>query len=490
MSKIGHVFSPRACATGKSAKAGLWASCLLGILVVGFIDLVTGSEFGLSPLYVVFVAIIAWGGNRNAGILISLFAAIVWSAADIFTRDYTYPAIAFWNGGMRLIMFLTVALLLSHLRYLNGVLEKNVVEKSLALTVEVDRHESTRKALWNSDEQLRTLIESVQDYAIFMLDAGGHIVSWNRGAERLTGYSPEEILQKHFSLLWPAEEVSQEMAREALAKALREGTLACEGWRVRRDGSLFWASTILTVLRDPAGNIQGVSKVVQNVSERKVLEDRLLAKEENERRRIGHDLHDTLGQDFTALALLSKELEEKLQTEGMPEAILAGKISRYANEAIQRTRHLARGLYPFGIQSDGLAAAMRELTLAAKELLDVDCEFICPRPMEPSSSMEVLHIYRIVQEAVTNAVRHGKAKKIRILSIQENNRFVLRIEDDGCGMKLPSEPPQEGGMGMSIIKYRVRILGGDVAWEPLQPHGTAVVCSLPALSLKPPEVEN
>jgi signal transduction histidine kinase len=372
MSKIGYIFSSRAFATGKSAKAGLWASCLLGIFVVGFVDLVTGSEFGLSPLYMVFVAIIAWRGNWNAGILISLLAATVWSAVDISTRDYTYPAIAFWNGSMRLIMFLTVALLLSHLRYLNGVLEKNVVEKSLALTAEVDRHESTRKALWNSDEQLRMLIE----------------------------------------------------------------------------------------------------------------------KEENERRRIGRDLHDTLGQDFTALALLGKELEEKLQTEGMPEAILAGKISRYANEAIQRIRHLARGLYPFGVKSDGLAAAMRELTLAAKELLGVDCEFICPRPMEPSSSVEVLHIYRIVQEAVTNAVRHGKAKKIRILSIQENNRFVLRIEDDGCGMKPPSGPPQEGGMGMSIIKYRVRVLGGDVAWEPLQPHGTAVVCSLPALSLKPPEVEN
>src|SRR3954468_1400871 len=130
------------------------------------------------------------------------------------------------------------------------------------------------------DDPLRLLVESVQDYAIFLLDRGGHIVSWNPGAERIKGYSAPEILGRHFSVFYPPEALERRWPEHELEVASKEGRFEDEGWRVRKDGTLFWASVAITPLRDASGEVRGFAKITRDLSERRRQEELLRQSEE------------------------------------------------------------------------------------------------------------------------------------------------------------------------------------------------------------------
>ena len=454
-------------------------ACVAGIACIGVLDYLTGPEVGLSAFYLLPIGVAAWLGGRRAGLAASVCAAAVWLAADLAPNHYSHPAIAYWNASARLIMFSVVSLLVSHVRGLTDSLKEKVAEETAALAAEVGKHRLTRDALRDTEQQFRILVESVQDFAVFMLDAEGNISSWNKGAQALTGYRAEQVLNRHFSCLWLPEDVRRGGAYEALAIARREGAVEGEGWRRRSDGSRFWAATMITALRDETGRLQGFSKSMSDITLRRRLENGLLSKEESESRRIGQDLHDVLGQDLTALALLSKELEESLSTGHLPEAQIAERMTRCANQAVERARSLARGLCPLKMEAGGLATSLAELALATEDVFGVRCRFEC-RGLPPDQSATVnLHLYRIAQEAITNAVKHGKARQILVILSSEGQRCTLRIEDDGA--ESPEEGRGEPGMGISMMRYRARAMGGYLAIERLSPVGTAVVCSLPAV---------
>src|SRR5437868_14955400 len=137
--------------------------------------------------------------------------------------------------------------------------------------------DSDRKAreILGLDDPLRLLVESVQDYAIFLLDRDGHIVTWNPGAERIKGYSAREILGRHFSLFYPKEALDRRWPQHELEVAAREGRFEDEGWRVRQDGTLFWASVAITSLRDAAGQVRGFAKITRDLTERRRQEELL-----------------------------------------------------------------------------------------------------------------------------------------------------------------------------------------------------------------------
>jgi PAS domain S-box-containing protein len=144
-------------------------------------------------------------------------------------------------------------------------------------------HRATlREQLQASEKRFRLLVESVRDYAIFMLDPEGRIVSWNLGAERIKGYRADEIVGEHFSRFYPPEDVAAGKPARGLEVAEREGRVEDEGWRVRKDGSRFWANVVITALRDAGGRLVGFAKVTRDLTERKrAEEDRLrLAREQ------------------------------------------------------------------------------------------------------------------------------------------------------------------------------------------------------------------
>ncbi len=453
--------------------------CVAGIAAIGVLDYLTGPEIGLSPLYLLPISFAAWRGGRRAGLAASFCAAAAWLAADVAPSHYSHPAIAYWNALVRLIMFSAVSLLISHVRRLADSLKEKVADETAALTAEIDRHRLTRDALRDAEQQFRLLVESVQDFAVFMLDAEGNISSWNKGAQALTGYRAEEVLARHFSCLWLPEDVRRGGAYEALALARREGAVEGEGWRRRSDGSHFWAATMITALHDETGHLQGFSKSLSDITLRRRLENELLSKEESESRRIGQDLHDVLGQDLTAMALLSKELEESLSAGHLPESQIAERMTRCANQAVERARSLARGLCPLKVEAGGLATSLAELALATEDVFGIRCRFECRgRPPDQGPTVN-LHLYRIAQEAITNGIKHGKARQVSVILSSEGQQCTLRIEDDGA--ESPEEGRGEPGMGISMMRYRARAMGGYLAIERLSPTGTAVICSLPTV---------
>ncbi|HLW78330.1 MAG TPA: PAS domain S-box protein, partial [Terriglobia bacterium] len=151
-------------------------------------------------------------------------------------------------------------------------------EGSLVVAVvrDITERRQAQEALRLSEEQFRLLVEGVKDYALVMLDPGGRVVSWNSGAERIAGYGAEEILGQHFSRFYVAEDVERRKPEHGLEEAAREGRFEDEAWRVRKDGSCFWANVIITALRDEAGRLRGFAKVTRDFTERKRAEEALL----------------------------------------------------------------------------------------------------------------------------------------------------------------------------------------------------------------------
>jgi signal transduction histidine kinase len=218
--------------------------------------------------------------------------------------------------------------------------------------------------------------------------------------------------------------------------------------------------------------------LTQEMNQRSRLEKEILEISEREQRRIGHDLHDSLCQHLTATALAGQVLGERLQAKALPEAEGANKIVELVENGIALARTLARGLYPVEMEADGLMLAFEELARNVSAVSRVTCVFECEPPVLIRDAAVATHLYRITQEAISNALRHGKAKRIGINLSERNEKITLSIEDDGAGL---AENWREGnGLGTRIMEHRAAMIAGIVSIEPNPTGGTLVKCVLPA----------
>lgn len=159
------------------------------------------------------------------------------------------------------------------IQQLNKDLENRVNERTSQLEATIAKLESSQQELRQSEERFRLLVENVEDYAIFMLDPTGRIVSWNEGAERIKGYRVGEVIGEHFSIFYTQENVERSLPEEELRVAAVEGHYKKEGWRVRKDGSRFWADVVITALTDEAGDLHGFSQVTRDITAYKEAEE-------------------------------------------------------------------------------------------------------------------------------------------------------------------------------------------------------------------------
>ena len=218
--------------------------------------------------------------------------------------------------------------------------------------------------------------------------------------------------------------------------------------------------------------------VLQDVSERKQLERAILQAVNREQYRIGNDLHDGLGQELTGIALMLRGVAGRLTSEYPPILPEIEGITRLVNNAIESTRALARGLSPVNLERGGLQDALEGLAMHAAELYGV--QIVCTHRVKttrPLGAELANHLYRIAQEAVRNAVRHGQARTIRLHLHGARAKVRLTVTDDGIGM--PVDAVDAAGMGLKIMRYRARILGGEVRFERAEPQGTRIVCECP-----------
>jgi signal transduction histidine kinase len=227
-----------------------------------------------------------------------------------------------------------------------------------------------------------------------------------------------------------------------------------------------------------ANHCAGAMERIRALTEWKRLEREILHISAREQRRIGHDLHDSLCQHLTATALAGQVLAEKLQARSIPEASGANKIIELVENGIALARNLARGIYPVEVEAEGLMVAFEELARNISAVSKVTCIFECEPPVLIHDATMAMHLYRIAQEAVSNAIRHGKAKRIGINLTERSGTIVLAVEDDGLG--LPENWDKRNGLGTRIMAHRATMMGGAISIEPNPTGGTLVKCSFPA----------
>jgi signal transduction histidine kinase len=216
--------------------------------------------------------------------------------------------------------------------------------------------------------------------------------------------------------------------------------------------------------------------LTNEMQERTRLEQELLTISEREQRRIGHDLHDSLCQHLTGTALAGQVLGERLADKSLPEAAAAGHLVALVEEAIDLTRNLARGLHPTTLEGEGFLDGFRELAVNISERFKVSCELECNSTFPIQAPNGAIHLYRIAQEAITNAIKHGKAGNIVIHLERKADVLRLEIVDDGVG--LPANARSTQGMGLRIMAYRASMVGASFNVERMPTRGTRVTCVL------------
>jgi len=219
-------------------------------------------------------------------------------------------------------------------------------------------------------------------------------------------------------------------------------------------------------------------QLLEEIEARKLLEKEILNISEQERRKIGQELHDSLGQQLTGVAFMTKVLEKKLARKSLDEAVDVTKIATLVNQATEQARGLARGLDPIDLETGTLMSALQELATSTETLFGIHCVFKCNKPIEIDNTEAAVHLYRIAQEALTNAIKHGKAKNIQIGLTRSRNKHILTIRNDG--LDFPKEFETRGtGMGLQIMDHRVDIIGGSLDIRKAPEGGTIVTCTFP-----------
>ena len=213
------------------------------------------------------------------------------------------------------------------------------------------------------------------------------------------------------------------------------------------------------------------------IREREQLETAVLNISEQEQQRLGQDLHDGLCQYLTGLKFRSTLLEQKLKRLDVPEASDARMIESLLSQAIDHARQLARGLNPVRLEADGLLIALQELAASVTSLFGVRCTFICPSQIPSMDQARSIHLFRIAQEATSNAIKHGRATTIIVQLNYQSGSIQLTVEDDGKG--LVQDVRDHRGTGMCIMNYRARTIGATLEISPGATGGVTVTCSLP-----------
>jgi signal transduction histidine kinase len=223
--------------------------------------------------------------------------------------------------------------------------------------------------------------------------------------------------------------------------------------------------------------LQTVKKLKTENKERVAAESKILEISGREQRRMGQELHDGLGQTLTGISFMVTSLARKLAMREALESPDAFKISILVNEAITKTREMARGFYPVELESNGLISALEELASRERNLFNVNCHFHAQDGIGLGDLDKATQVYRIAQEAIENAIKHGEAKNIQVKLLKEASSFRLTIEDDGIG--FPKKLPKKRGMGLQIMKYRAGMIQGAFDIQRQSQRGTIVTCSFP-----------
>ncbi len=366
----------------------------------------------------------------------------------------------------------------------SDVTERKQVEEQLRLAREqlelrVQAREMdldiANQALVESQERFRQMAENIRDM-FWLASPTRHSLSYVSPAFKEIWGRPTEVLYDNPSTWFEAvHPEDRARIRQLLREPVPEEGYECSYRIVRPDGAVRWVSDHAFPVRDSAGYVCRLAGIARDITERRELEEEILAISEREQRRIGQDLHDDLCQELVGIEYLSRALQQQLKDQ--PQGARAGEIAGLIRAAIDHTRLLARGLAPIDLAADGLMRGLHALAARTGEFYHLQCSFQCPVPVLIADAAVATALYRIAQEAVANAAKHAQPKTIEIRLAATSQKVVLAIKDDGIGFSRHGRAPR--GMGLRIMQYRAAMLGGTFVIQKQPSRGTNVVCAVP-----------
>ncbi|HEU4593459.1 MAG TPA: PAS domain S-box protein [Steroidobacteraceae bacterium] len=331
-----------------------------------------------------------------------------------------------------------------------------------------------------SEEVLRTqaLAIEVMHEGVVLTDSGGIIRMTNPAFDRMFGIVAGSLIGKHLRAL-PCDPPLDRRIAESTEEATARGAPLVSELTVRGtqdgDATLFVEATVTSlVLRGERFWLT----MLQDATARRQLEREVLEASNREQQRIGNDLHDGLGQELTGIALLLRGLENRAEREAPALSPAIEEVALLVNDAIFTTRALARGLTPVTFDRGGLALALEELARRLSAMFHINVRCDADGTLDQGlESVNALHLYRIAQEAVTNAAQHGAAGQVQIVLRQDGERGLLRVEDNGHGFNPAQQ--QAKGLGLRIMHYRAQMMAGSLRIESARTRGTIVSCWFP-----------
>lgn len=367
------------------------------------------------------------------------------------------------------------------------------------------------------EQKFRHAIESSIPSGIAAANAAGELTYVNRAFCEMVGWSEQELKgRKSPYPFCPPDELKP--LEEAFSR-VAEGKVPPGGFELvfqHRNGERFDVLLLIRPLNDTEGKLTGWlgsvtditqrkraeealrrahdelelrvrertadliaanSELEKSIEERQRLEHELLEITEKERRRIGLDLHDDLGQKLTGITLMVRGLEVVLRKKGLPEADEVKKIQTLLQQTVSHASNVARDMAVAELPDKDLTSALANLASNVKDLFDISCNFKTEGGIPSLDKNAIMQFYKITQEAVTNAVKHGKARQVGICLTGEPERLVLTIRNNG--LPFPSMIDQRKGMGLRIMNYRANTIGASLDVSPGRPKGTLVTCCMP-----------
>lgn len=324
--------------------------------------------------------------------------------------------------------------------------------------------------------RLKGIVETAVD-GIITINDRGIVETMNPAAERIFGYGADEVVGRNVSMLMPEPYCSEHDGYMERYHKTGERRIIGIGREVRgrrKDGIEFPMD--LAVSATDLGERRIFTGLVRDITDRKRLEQEILEISDHEQRRIGSDLHDDLCQRLAGIRFSCDALRSSLgktSGEGIVERV--EKIGTSVSEAIDRTRMLAHGLSPVALEANGLASALQELTDGVRKLFGIDCTFESKGSVPLTDAMAGTHLYRIAQEAINNALKHGHPSQLLVSLKKVGDKGALTIHDNGAGFLV--DGPQFQGMGLRTIAYRAGMIGADLQVKSKPGHGTTIVCT-------------
>jgi PAS domain S-box-containing protein len=349
-------------------------------------------------------------------------------------------------------------------------LDSSLLERSIRYSI---NQFATLRTLRQREAQLASFMQNVP-CAVYMKDLDGRYLYVNETCEKVFHREKAEWMEKTDDELWPrplAQKLQDANRRILQDKKAIEITATIE----QQDGAHYWLITTFPILNEQGGPIM-VGGAAVDITEQKRLERQIQEISEQEKRRIGQDLHDGLGQYLTGIAFMSRLLQRKLSEKKVPEAVDAEKIATLVNKTVFQARDLARGLCPVELENNGLHAALQDLSATTEKLFSVSCSVECDPNARVPDNNAALHLYRIAQEAINNAIKHGKAQRIVVSLGRSNGAVRLTIKDNGAG--FPKNEVKSNGIGLRVMNYRAGMIGASLSVESQPASGTRVSCQL------------